>query len=99
MRGYQQAHEYMNLRIRGCEDTSLQASTHKPEDRRMQGCKQGHMNLRIWRCRNGGYKHVHMHIRIGGCEDERIQATAQEPKDMRMRGYKQVKHIKHVDCF
>ena len=47
MRGYQQAHEYMNLRIRGCEDTSLQASTHEPEDRRMQGCKQGHMNLRI----------------------------------------------------
>ena len=38
--------EYMSLRMRGCEDTRLQSSTHEHEDMRMQGCKQGHMNLR-----------------------------------------------------
>ena len=27
-------------------------SPHKPEDMRMQGCKQGHTNLRIRRCKD-----------------------------------------------
>ena len=44
MRGYQHEPKY---RIRGCENMRLQASTHQPEDMRMQGCKRGHMNLRI----------------------------------------------------
>ena len=39
--------EYISLRIKGREDTRLQASAHQPEDMRMQGCKRGHMNLRI----------------------------------------------------
>ena len=39
MRGYQQAPGVRNLRIRGCEDTRIQASTHEPDDMRMQGCQ------------------------------------------------------------
>ena len=39
-------------RIRGCEDMRLQASTHQPENMRMQGCGWGHMNLRIWGFKN-----------------------------------------------
>ena len=32
--------EYMNLRIRGCEDnTRFKVSTHKPKDMRMWGCE------------------------------------------------------------
>ena len=27
--------EYMSLKIKGCEDTRLQASTHEPKDMRM----------------------------------------------------------------
>ena len=49
MRGYQHEPKY---RIRGCENMRLQASTHQPEDMRMQGCKRGHMNLRIRRCKD-----------------------------------------------
>ena len=44
--------EYVRLRIGVCEDTRLQASTHQPEDMGMQGCKRGHMNLRIWGCKD-----------------------------------------------
>ena len=40
------------MRIGVCEDTMLQASTHQPEDMGMQGCKRGHMNLRIWGCKD-----------------------------------------------
>ena len=30
---------HMNLKIRGCKDPRMQASTHKHKDMRMQGCK------------------------------------------------------------
>ena len=30
----------------------MQASTHEPEDMRMQGCKQRDMNLKIRECEN-----------------------------------------------
>ena len=29
----------------------IQASTQEPKDTRMQGCKHGHMNLKIKRCK------------------------------------------------
>ena len=47
MRGTNKHTESMSLRKRGCENTRLQASKHQPEDMRMHGCKQGHMNMRI----------------------------------------------------
>ena len=31
--------EYMNLRVRGCEDEKIKASTHKHKDMRIRGCK------------------------------------------------------------
>ena len=31
--------EYISLKIKGCDDTRLQASTHEPEDMKIQGCK------------------------------------------------------------
>ena len=72
----------MNLSIRGCEDTRLQASTHKPKYMRTWGCEDinkylEYMNLRIW-----------------GCKDARIQARTHELKDMRMRGYRQLLRCK-----
>ena len=86
----------MNLRIRGCEDTRFQTSTHKPEDMRMQGCEWGYLNLRIWGCKDARIQastHEHKDIRMRGCKDT---SKCTEPKDMRMWGYKQVKHIKHL---
>ena len=63
---------YMSLRIRGCEDTRFQASTHEPEDMRMQGCKGGQMNLRTWGCKDARIQastHEHKDIRMRGCKD------------------------------
>ena len=89
----------MTLRIWGCEDARIQASTPQPEDMRMQGYKQGiwawrYVDVRMW-----GYKQVHTNIRILGSQYARIQANAQEPKDMKMWGYKPVKYIKPVGYY
>ena len=48
--------EYMSLRIKGCEDIKLQASTHEPEDMGMSGWEDARIqastqepkNMRIW---------------------------------------------------
>ena len=64
--------EYMSLRIRGCEDTRLLASTHEPKDMRIQWCKQGRMNLRMWGCKDAKIQactHIHRNMKIRGCED------------------------------
>ena len=48
MQGYKQGH--MNLKIRGCKDARIQASTHKHKDindARMRGYKQVDRNPRI----------------------------------------------------
>ena len=59
----------MSLRIGGREDARLQASTHEPEDMRMQECKRGHMNLRIRGCKDAriqGNTHDHKDMRMRG---------------------------------
>ena len=72
----------MNLRIRGCKDTRLQASTHKPKDMRMWGCEDANKYLE------------YTNLKIWGCKDARIQARTHETKDMRMQGYKQLHRCK-----
>ena len=72
MRGTNKHTEHMNLKIRGCEERRLQASTQKLKDIRMQGCKQGHITLRIRECREARIKvrtHEHKDMRMRGCED------------------------------
>ena len=67
---YKQAH--MNLRIWGCEDARIQASTREPDDMMIQGCKKGHINLKIWGCKDVRIQvgtHEHEDIRMQGCED------------------------------
>ena len=64
--------EYTSPRIRGCEDTRLLASTHEPKDMRMQGCKRGHMNLRIWGCKDATIQastRGHKDVRTWRCKD------------------------------
>ena len=80
----------IKLRIWGCEGTRIQASTHEPQDMRIQGCKQGIRNWRYEDVSMHGCKQVHRNIRIRGCEDAGIQASAQEPKDMSMWGCKYI---------
>ena len=62
----------MNLRIWGCEHGRIQASAHKPQDMRMQGCGQGYMNLNIWGCKDARIQtsaHKHKDMRMRGCKD------------------------------
>ena len=37
----------MKPKVSVCEDANIQASTHEPEDMRMKGCGDIHINLRI----------------------------------------------------
>ena len=53
--------EHMSLRIKWCEDTSLQASSHQPGDMGTQGCEPGHMHLRIWGYKNSRIKQASTH--------------------------------------
>ena len=64
--------KYINLKIRGCEDTRFQASIHKTEEMRMLRCKWGHMNPRTWRCKYARIQastYEHKDIRMRGCKD------------------------------
>ena len=67
----------------GCEHT---ASTKKPEDMRMWGCKDTSKHTWAWGCKD---------VRIQASTHEHKD----EYENVRMRGYKQVKHIKHVGYF
>ena len=61
----------MNLKILGYEHARIQASTHEPQDVRMQGCGQGCMNLKIWGCKDARMQtsaHKHKDMRMQGCE-------------------------------
>ena len=85
MRGEKLTH--MNLRIWGCQDARIQASTHKPEDMRMQRCEDISKHTWTWGyedVRMQGYKQAHIKLRIWGCKDARTEAHTYEPEDMRM---------------
>ena len=55
----------MKQKIRGCEDKRLQASTHQPEDRRIQGCEYTSKQV----CEDTNKHTEYMSLRIRGCED------------------------------
>ena len=102
MREYQQVHRVHEPRIRGREDTRLQASTHKTKDMRMQGSKKGHINLRVWGCRDARIQaciHEQKDMRMQRWEDTSSCTGTWGYEDVRMQGYMQVKHIKHVGYF
>ena len=50
----------------------MQASIHEPENMRMEGCKQGHMNLRISGCNDArilASTDKHKDMRMRGYEE------------------------------
>ena len=77
-------------RINWPEDVSILASTHKPEDTWMWGCKDTSNHTWTWGyedVRMQEYKQAHMSLRIWGCKDARIDANTYEPEDIRMWGW------------
>ena len=68
----------------------------------MHGCKQRHMNLRIWGCmdvRIQASAHEHKDMLMWGCKDTSKCTGNWGYEDVKMWEYKQVQDIKHVYYF